>query len=243
MIEHARGDIMQIVPVIDLKGALVVHARRGERGSYAPIVTPLSRSAEPVAVLSGLLSVAPFQAIYVADLDAIMMGRDLSPVVESLADRFPMLEFWVDAGIAAPIAADALLRHERLNLVIGSESQGDLRLLDAFRDHPRVLLSLDFRGDEFIGPADLIDRPEHWPKRVIVMTLARVGSGAGPDLVRLARIVAQVPGRAVFAAGGVRDEHDLAALLKSGVAGALVATAIHQGAIRTATYAAPARPR
>src|SRR5262245_50388532 len=234
---------MRIVPVIDLKGALVVHARRGERGSYAPIVTPLSRSAEPAAVLSGLLSVAPFRAIYVADLDAIMMGRNLSPVIESLADRFPMLEFWVDAGIASPTAADALLRHARLNLVIGSESQGDRRLLDAFRDHPRVLLSLDFRGDEFIGPADLIDRPEHWPKRVIVMTLARVGSGAGPDFDRLARIVVQAPGRAVFAAGGVRDEHDLRALLESGVAGALVATAIHQGTIRTATYAAPARPR
>ena len=69
---------MQIVPVIDLKGALVVHARRGERGSYAPIETPLSRSAEPAAVLAGLLSVAPFRAVYVADLDAIMAGRALS---------------------------------------------------------------------------------------------------------------------------------------------------------------------
>jgi len=234
---------MQIVPVIDLKGALVVHARRGERGSYAPIVTPLSPTPEPASVIAGLLSVAPFQAVYVADLDAIMAGRNPSPLIERLAERFPTLEFWVDAGIAAPAAADALLRHERLRLVIGSESQGDRHLVADLRDHPRVLLSLDFCGDEFIGPADLIDRPEHWPKRVIVMTLARVGSGAGPDLVRLARIVAQVPGRAVFAAGGVRDEHDLAALLKSGVAGALVATAIHQGAIRTATYAAPARPR
>ena len=44
----------------------------------------------------------------------------------------------------------------------------------------------------------------------------------------------------VYAAGGVRNEDDLAALVKSGVAGALVATALHQGAIRTATYAAPA---
>jgi phosphoribosylformimino-5-aminoimidazole carboxamide ribotide isomerase len=46
----------------------------------------------------------------------------------------------------------------------------------------------------------------------------------------------------VFAAGGVRDEHDIAALSRSGIAGALVATAIHQGAIRKATYAAPANP-
>ena len=30
--------------------------------------------------------------------------------------------------------------------------------------------------------------PEHWPQRVIVMTLARVGSGEGPDLARLADV-------------------------------------------------------
>src|SRR5262245_17087326 len=118
-----KGEIVQIVPVIDLKRALVVHARQGERGNYAPIVTPLSRSAEPAAVLAGLLSVAPFRAIYMADLDAIMAGGGPSPLIENLADRFPMLEFWVDAGIASPAAAEALLRHERLHLVIGSESQ------------------------------------------------------------------------------------------------------------------------
>jgi len=230
---------MQIVPVIDLKGSLVVHARHGERGSYAPIVTPLSRSPEPAAVLDGLLSIAPFRAIYVADLDAITAGRDPSPLVARLADRFPTLEFWVDAGVASPAAANALLRHERLHLVIGSESQSDHRLLDVFRDHPRALLSLDFRGDDFIGPAELIARPELWPKRVIVMTLARVGSGAGPDFDRLVGIVTRARQHQVFAAGGVRDEHDLAALSRSGIAGALVATAIHLGAIRKAAYAAP----
>jgi uncharacterized protein related to proFAR isomerase len=230
---------MQIVPVIDLKGELVVHARQGERGRYAPIVTPLSHSAEPAAVLAGLLAVAPFSAIYMADLDAIMEARDRSPLTEVLAERFPMLEFWVDAGISSPAAAEALLAHERLHLVIGSESQSDHRLLDAFRTHPRVLLSLDFRGDDFIGPADLLHKSERWPQRVIAMTLARVGSGAGPDIERLVGIVKRAQGRRVFAAGGVRSEHDLAVLAENRVAGALVATAIHQGAIRTAAYVAP----
>jgi HisA/HisF family protein len=233
---------MQIVPVIDLKGGLAVHARQGERGRYAPIVTSLSRSAEPAAVLTGLLSVAPFRAIYLADLDAITTGRDLSPLIETLAERFPMLEFWIDGGISSPAAAEALLDHERRHLVIGSESQRDHRLLDALRTHPRVLLSLDFRGDDFIGPADLLHRPEQWPQRVIAMTLARVGSGAGPDVERLVDIVKRAQGRKIFAAGGVRGEHDLALLGEIGVAGALVATAIHQGAIRTATYAAPVNP-
>src|SRR5262245_4085928 len=230
---------MQIVPVIDLKGDLVVHARRGERGRYAPIVTPLSRSPEPAAVLAGLLAVAPFEAIYIADLDAIMAGQPINPLIERLAARHPKVAFWVDAGLSSPAAASALLEHDRLHLVIGSESQQDSRLLDQFGDHPRALLSLDFRGDDFVGPSDLLGRPERWPSRVIAMTLARVGSGAGPDLKRLAQIRGSAGGHAVFAAGGVRGPDDLAELADLDVAGALVATAIHQGAIQSATFAAP----
>ena len=52
----------------------------------------------------------------------------------------------------------------------------------------RIVLSLDFRGDAFQGPQEILAEPALWPQRVIVMTLARVGSGAGPDLERLAAI-------------------------------------------------------
>ncbi|HQS46207.1 MAG TPA: histidine biosynthesis protein, partial [Xanthobacteraceae bacterium] len=33
---------MQVIPVIDLKGGRVVHARQGARHLYAPIVSPLA---------------------------------------------------------------------------------------------------------------------------------------------------------------------------------------------------------
>jgi hypothetical protein len=47
---------------------------------------------------------------------------------------------------------------------------------DQFR---RIVLSLNFRGDSFLGPKGLCDAPHLWPARVIVMTLARVGGDAG----------------------------------------------------------------
>ena len=43
------------------------------------------------------------------------------------------------------------------------------------------VLSLDFRGETFLGPQGLLDDAALWPHRVIVMTLARVGGGEGPD--------------------------------------------------------------
>jgi len=234
---------MLIVPVIDIKGDLVVHARQGDRGRYEPIVTPLSRSPEPEAVLEGLLTVAPFEAVYVADLDAITARQPMNPVIERLADRHPMLAFWVDAGISSPVAAAALLANGRLHPVIGSESQSDWHLVEQLRDQPRVLLSLDFRGDDFAGPDGLLDKPELWPSRVIAMTLARVGSGSGPDLRRLDQILEKAQGRDVYAAGGVCGPDDAEALAARGAAGALVATAIHQGAIRQARFAASPRQR
>ena len=91
------------------------------------------------------------------------------------------------------------------------------------------MLSLDFRGDAFQGPSEILAEPGLWPRRVIAMTLARVGSGAGPDLTRLAAIRSVAGGRELYAAGGVRDAADLFALKRAGAAGALIATALHDG--------------
>ena len=90
------------------------------------------------------------------------------------------------------------------------------------------MLSLDFRGDAFQGPAEILAESALWPQRVIVMTLARVGSGAGPDLARFAAIRSIAGGRETYAAGGVRDAADLSALRAAGASGALIATALHE---------------
>jgi phosphoribosylformimino-5-aminoimidazole carboxamide ribotide isomerase len=65
----------------------------------------------------------------------------------------------------------------------------------------------------------------------IVLDLARVGSGAGPDVVLIAEIHSAFPGLELLAGGGVRDAGDLRALGDAGAAGALVATALHSGVI------------
>jgi uncharacterized protein related to proFAR isomerase len=66
-------------------------------------------------------------------------------------------------------------------------------------------------------------------REVIVLDLARVGSGAGPDVAAIAEIHAAFPGLQLLAGGGVRDAADLRALARAGAAGALVATALHRG--------------
>jgi phosphoribosylformimino-5-aminoimidazole carboxamide ribotide isomerase len=228
-----------IVPVLDLKGGQVVHARAGERARYRPIRTPLATGSEPPAVLDGLLSLAPFRRVYIADLDAIEGQGDHRAVVAALAYRYPHLDFWLDggfAGVAAAMAAQA----ERVAPVLGSESLPDTAALsDAVGRLGRsnCVLSLDYRGERFVGPAAIEASAELWPDHIIAMTLSRVGSGAGPDIARLAALRQSAGARQLFAAGGVRDAGDIERLAAMGVAGALVASALHDGRLTRAVLA------
>ena len=228
---------MQVVPVIDLKDGAVVHARGGRRDSYAPIRSPLTDSAQPLDVVAALLSLHPFQQLYIADLDAIAGGIGHVFVLRLLRERFPGLTLWVDAGLRDLAACRAWLAQDLGDPVLGSENLATLSGLEVLRDgwlFDRVLLSLDFRGDDFQGPPELLSRPQLWPARILVMTLARVGALQGPDFDRLATLRAQAPDRSVFAAGGVRHRGDLQRLHGIGSAGALVASCLHNGNLTAA---------
>jgi phosphoribosylformimino-5-aminoimidazole carboxamide ribotide isomerase len=231
------GRVLRIIPVLDLKGGEVVRAERGQRDAYKPIVTPLSESPDAVSVARGLRTLFPFPAFYIADLDAIEGSAPNSEATARLSAMHDAPELWLDAGIADADTLTAALAQPLLRPVLGSESQRDDILLRRFRDHPDLILSLDFFGDGFRGPPALLDQPDLWPSEVIVMTLARVGAAEGPDLARLAEIKRRAGNRSVIAAGGVRDAADLRALSSLGIAAALVATSLHNGTLSPAQLA------
>jgi uncharacterized protein related to proFAR isomerase len=62
---------IDIVPVIDLLGGQVVHAKRGERDRYRPIESALTAGSALQDIVAALLALHPFRACYVADLAAI----------------------------------------------------------------------------------------------------------------------------------------------------------------------------
>jgi len=225
---------MQVIPVIDLSRGRVVHARRGQRELYQQLRSNLCVGSEPQAVVEGLLRLHPFDALYVADLDAIQRNGDNRSAFRALGSAFPALSIWLDAGFADGAACSEWLASGKDQLVLGSEAQPDTDLLQHLMrsaEADRIILSLDFRGDSFVGPAELLQRAELWPRRVVAMTLAKVGSGEGPDLDRLRDLQAVAGGRDIYAAGGVRHLSDLGRLAAMGVAGVLVASALHDGSL------------
>jgi phosphoribosylformimino-5-aminoimidazole carboxamide ribotide isomerase len=229
---------MQVVPVIDLKGGVVVHARRGRRDEYAPLSSPLVQGCEPVAVARALCTACRTTTLYVADLDAI--GGE--PVDETtLLALASVAEPWVDAGATTAEAGSALTRAGVARNVIGTESLEPGAPLNPSGGTPRLVLSVDLRDGRLISPdPELAGREPAAAAplaralnvhELLVIDLARVGSGAGPPLDAVAELAAALPGTAIYAGGGVRDDADLLALESAGATGALVATALHEGRI------------
>jgi len=223
---------MDVIPVIDVQHGIAVRAARGRRAEYRPLKTPLAAGNDPVAVALGFRSLYPFPLLYVADLDGIEGRGRNEALPRRLATALPGVDLWIDDGSSACDAAARLVAEPNTTMVIGSEGLNDVGAA-ALRDIPadRYVLSLDFKDDCFMGPPSVLREAEDWPERMIVMTLARVGSQEGPDLDRIANVVARAGGRRVCAAGGVRDWSDVEALRATGAAGVLVATALHTGKI------------
>jgi HisA/HisF family protein len=233
---------MRIVPVLDLKGGIVVHARRGQRAIYAPLRSPLVDGCEPVDVARALCALCRTRTLYVADLDALAGNAADAATLAALAE---VAEPWVDAGATTAERAAALARAGAARNVLGTESLGpgapDERFLAVAAAGPPRVLSVDLRDGRLISP-----RPELAGREpaaaaplaralgvdeVLVIDLARVGSGTGPPLDAVAELAAALPGVAIYAGGGVRGDEDLRSLESAGAAGALVATALHEGRV------------
>ncbi|MGO4451256.1 HisA/HisF-related TIM barrel protein [Phyllobacterium sp. TAF24] len=225
---------MHIIPVLDIKDGLVVRAYMGKRETYRPIETPLSPTAEVLDVAEGLRKLYPFPAFYIAELDAIQRG----PSDDTLKRLRPLLataDVWLDAGFSTLSQLEQALNMDGISPVLGSESQFDASVLEKLRENLRLVLSLDFKEDEFVGPPSILENADNWPSRIIAMTLGRVGANSGPDLKRLTEIKRRAGNRAVIAAGGVRHVHDLEQLEAIGISAVLVATSLHNGSLTSET--------
>lgn len=227
---------MQIIPVIDLMHGQVVHAKLGIRSQYQPIQSPLSDSSEPLAIVASLRKLYPFQTLYIADLDAISGNGHHATIVAQIAQTYPELTIWLDAGIRQ---ADEMHAYQSTQIkpVIGSENiatlQDYLAICDA--DKNQHILSLDYTKTGPLGINALHETAHYWPENVICMTLHAVGSSNGVDLTRLNTLIKRNATRTkpanIYAAGGVRNMSDIATIAQLGITGALIASALHQQTI------------
>ena len=234
---------MQIIPVIDLMGGVVVRGVAGRRHEYRPIESRLCGSATPAAIGAALQARFGFREAYVADLDAIAGADPAWKIYEALAACGLALR--IDAGVATADRARRIAEFHAGKLcsavVVGLESLSSPLALEemlATLGPERLAFSLDLKSGAPLVAA------RQWQgldalaiagralrlgvRRLIVLDLAQVGMSQGVGTESLCRCLRQLDGGIeIIAGGGVRGAEDLKSLAAAGCDGALVASALH----------------
>jgi len=234
----------RIIPVLDVMDGQAVRAVGGRRELYRPLESRLTGSTDPGTVADALLAAAGTNELYVADIDAIRRHRPRLGWLRPLADRGCRVV--VDAGLRTATDARLILDAGASGVVAATEtlrSVDELRALLAGIGPERVILSLDLRNGRLVGDvavwgdqddpaAAVATAVGYGVRRVIVLDLARVGTGIGIGTeVLCGRIRAQFPAVELIAGGGVRTRDDVDRAAKAGADAVLVASGLHDGTL------------
>jgi phosphoribosylformimino-5-aminoimidazole carboxamide ribotide isomerase len=242
MSAQQAGGRGRVIPVIDVMEGQVVRAVGGRRELYQPLRSKLIDSTAPLAVAEAALRAVGVNELYVADIDGLLGHRPRLGWIAEVAARG--CRVMVDAGIHHAADAKAVFDAGATAVVAGTETiagPDELRALVESVGPDRVVLSVDLRNGQVVGsesawgvdpdPIELVRiATAVGIRRVIVLELARVGTGIGPGTVGLChQMRAAFPDLELIAGGGVRDREDVDRLAEAGADGVLVASAIHDG--------------
>jgi len=235
---------MDVIPVIDIRRGVAVHAYRGERALYQPIRSVLLQGADPLALAGAYRRILGSTTSYVADLDAIMGSGNNLAIMGDMAAAEPQLDLLVDAGIRSVDDARRLLESGAKKVIIASESMASLdaaAALLAELETRSTLFSIDLRGrtvrwqegsSETTDPCEvtalLLTLGFH---EAILLEMESIGTGSGADAAFLGRIIQAAPDMTFIVGGGIKTAADLLQFKRAGASGVLLATALHDGTI------------
>lgn len=212
---------MELVLAMDLKGNLVVHGKSGQRAGYKPLDWGCSPTAEPLGFIRAIRP----RSIYIADLDRIEGTGSHDTIVRQCAREVSAC--YVDRGCRSP---DDMMSGYHIRNIVGTETGGS----ELSRYHGGFL-SLDVKDGRVIplgrDPVDVLRQANGWKfEGCILLNISAVGTETGIDRVAL-ETMRSAYHRKLFYGGGVATTGDLRVLSDAGIDGAIIATALHHGAV------------
>lgn len=233
---------MIVYAAIDLRGGRVVQLVGG-----VPEDERLSLP-DPAAVAGDWIR-AGFTALHVVDLDAALGTGSNAAAVTAVIHAAGSVNVQVGGGVRTTERVQELLEEGAGTVVVGTRGVTDPHWLEeiATRWPDRIVLAADVRGDDVVvrgwtaaagmNVDALLARIADLPLAgVLVTDVAREGRMSGADTLRFRHLAALSP-HPVLASGGIAGAADLAALSRTGVAGAVVGMALYTGALDATSVA------
>ncbi|HMG65547.1 MAG TPA: bifunctional 1-(5-phosphoribosyl)-5-((5-phosphoribosylamino)methylideneamino)imidazole-4-carboxamide isomerase/phosphoribosylanthranilate isomerase PriA [Streptosporangiaceae bacterium] len=230
---------LTLLPAVDLSGGQAVQLVQGDAGRE-------SRYGDPAAAALAWQR-AGAQWIHMVDLDAAFARGSNADLIASLISQLDV-SVELSGGIRDDVSLAAALATGCQRVIIGTaalENPDWVRGIIA-RHGDRVAVGLDARGSRLAArgwTADGGDLMEVLARleadgcaRYVVTDVARDGMLKGPNL-DLLRQVCAATARPVIASGGVSSLDDLRAIAELrpfGVEGAIIGTALYEGAFALA---------
>ena len=219
-----------MIPAVDV---LEGRAVRLTQGDYDRVSID---AGDPLALVRRAAGFAP-PFVHVVALGAARDGGPPLELARAVVEAAAGVPVQLGGGVRSVADADALRKAGVARVTIGTGAFGDVPLED-FGD---VVVAVDVK--------DGIVRTRGWREssglttgealarciragvsKILCTAVDRDGTGNGPDLELLREVRASFDGE-ILAAGGIRDDADVAALSAIGVDGAVVGRAWLEGAI------------
>jgi len=214
---------MELVLAIDLRCNAVVHGKSGLRATYKPLDWGLSPTAEPVGFVQ---AIAP-RYIYIADLDRIEGTGSHDALIRRCAALVECC--YVDRGTRSP---GDYLAGPHIKNIVGTETGG----ADLSRYHGGYL-SVDVKDGKVIPSGSAPEAVLRSARDLdfegcILLNIGFVGTetGVAAKTGTLESWRSAYDGRLLYG-GGVASVADLEIIRDAGFDGAIIATALHKGAV------------
>ncbi len=224
---------MKIIPVIDIKNSIAVHAVKGEREKYKPLKSIFAKSSDPYEIALNM----PFEEIYIADLNSILGKGNNYEIIRKIAKKKKVI---ADIGIRT-------FDDYKKALVLGVEPVVGSETLKSLEELKKIIKY----GENFIFSIDIKDNsvlteflPKNYKKcfyflkslgikKFIILNISSVGTlrGWSLDIEFLKHEKKSEEGGeiTVYIGGGINIE-DIKRFSTT-VDGFLLGTLIHGGAI------------
>jgi len=216
---------MQVIPALDLLGEYAVHL---EQGDFDRVIFR-----QPIEEFMGRLVATTPPMIHLVDLEGARDGELRAPVIERCRAIAGSVPLQVSGGIRSIASATRALDAGAARVIVGTAIWATDDALRSFVTAlgERLVVAMDVRDGQLsvrgwqspagVNVGEALTRClDAGVARLHVTAIERDGTMSGPDLALYERVCAS--GIAVVAAGGVRDENDVAALARVGCEAAVM---------------------